>query len=343
LLLHRQNAANKLLLFTGVQYEFNFTSPPSVLGEDMSAPYLPIEEGWKIPAPLDLPQMSSVEEDKSVGNDNTQSTPTNEFFVDGTWGLSVTHEEIMSSDNQEGLNLNGFVVNEESDNIKTSVNTYELEHTVKCMDFGSFESASKASLGAFNKTRTVENTDVRIGSLESLLGPNFDVRQVDNGIFSVHTNQQQAESNVSLKNLLSGSIYHSNTNAGDEIRGADETRGRVTNVMNTIILAKSQGDSPLKAGTHLLSQTMANDEVTTGDIHVLGPHLAAQEENVAKRNQTLDLATLSGSDEVISTPAVLESLLKQDEPFDLVSYILNEVSYRTSVRVRGNADKSSAL
>jgi hypothetical protein len=109
--------------------------------------------------------------------------------------------------------------------MKTSVNTYELEHTVKCMDFGSCEPASNACLRAFDKAGTAVNTNVRIGSLESLLGPSFDARPLDNGIISVHTDQQQAESNLSLKNLLSGSIYHSTTNVGDEIRGADETIG----------------------------------------------------------------------------------------------------------------------
>jgi hypothetical protein len=173
--------------------------------------------------------MSSVEEDKSVvttkktDNDNTQSQPPNEFFVEG---LSVTHdEEIMSFHNREGLNLERFVVNEESHNMKTSANTYELQHTVKCMDFGSCEPASNACLRAFDKTRTLVNTNLRIGSLESLLGPSFDARPLDNGIFSIHIDQQQAESKLSLKNLLSGSIYHSTTNVGNEIRGADETTG----------------------------------------------------------------------------------------------------------------------
>jgi hypothetical protein len=281
--------------------------------------------------------------------------------------------------------------------METSVNTYELKHRVKCMDFGSCESVPKASLRAFNKTGTVENTNVRIESLESLLGHNFNVRPVDNGMFSVHTNQQQADANISLKNLLAGSIYYSDTNVGDEIRSADETRtvDRVTNeVMNTTILAKSQVVTPMKADTHFISQIMesdetfrengengtatsmlrtdlslkmgeepkpgnckqtetalpaeilanslpnmssepsvlmnVNDEATVGDVHVLRPQ-SAVEENVAKRNLKLNLSTLLGTEEIISTPVVLEPLFKQDEPFDLLSYVFDEVSSLTNV------------
>jgi hypothetical protein len=368
-----------------VQCEFNFTSSPGVLKKDTSSPYLSDGEGWEIPGPLNLPQVSSVEEDKAVvtvklDSDDTQSKPANEFFVDETWGLSVSHEEeIMSFHNQEGLNPEGFVVQEESDNMKTSLNTYEfgVEHRVKCMDFVSCESASKASL-------------------QSLLGPIFNVRPVDSGNSSVHMNQQQAEASLSLKNLLSGTIYRTDTS--DEIRSADETGrvDRVTNdVMNTTFVPKSQVVNPMKADTHLMLQIMesgktsresgengtaarmlrtdislkireepktgnfrqtetvmpaeilanslpsmrsepsvltnVNDEVTSGDVCVLGPQSAVEEENVAKRNLKLNLATLLDADEIISTPVVLESLFKQDEPFDLVSYIFGEVSPPTSI------------
>lgn len=111
--------------------------------------------------------------------------------------------------------------------------------------------------------RTGENTNIRIKSLGSLLGPNFNVMPVDNGIFSVHINQQQAETNLSLKNLLSGSIYHSDTNVGDQIRTANETRrlDRITNdVMNTANLAKSHVASPMKVHTHLMSQIVESDK-----------------------------------------------------------------------------------
>jgi hypothetical protein len=377
-----------MLLFTGVQREFNFTSPPNVLKEDTS-PYLSDGEGWEIPAPLNLPQMSSVEEDKSfetvkkTDSDNTQSKPANEFFVDETWGLSVSHEEeIVSSHNQEGLNLEGFVVNKESDNMRTSVNTYELG--VKCMDFDNSESTSKASLMAI-KAVTVENTEVQIGSLESLLGPSFDVRTVDNGIFSPHTNRQQAESNLSLKNLLSGSIYHSNTNVGYEVRSADEIGrvGRVKyDVMNSIIPTKTthlmslgeetfsengenvttsmlrtdvsveMGEQPkpgkcrqteIAVPAEILTNdlpsmssepsilTNVDDEMTGGNAQELKPQSAVMEEVVTKRNLKLNLATLLGTDEIISTPVVLESLFKRDEPFDLLSYVFDEVSPVTNV------------
>jgi hypothetical protein len=376
-----------------------------VLNENASSPYLSDGEGWEIPAPLNIPQVSSVEEDNSVitviksDSDHTQSKPANEFFVDETWELSVSHEEeIVSSHNQGGLKQEECVVREESDNMKTPVNTYELEHGVKYMDFGSYESALKASLMAFNKTGTVENTNTRIGSLESLLGPNFNVRPVDNGIFSVHTNQQQAETNLSLKNLLAGSIYHV----------GDENRGVTNDVTNTTILAESQVVTAMEADTHLMSQLVesdktfrenvenetaanmlrtdislkmeeqpkpgnckqtetalpaeiltnslpsmgtepiltnslpsmnsepsvlmnVNDEVTSEDAHVLRLQSALKEETVPKRNLKLNLATLLGTDEIISTPVVLESLFKQDEPFDLVSYVFDEVSSLTSV------------
>jgi hypothetical protein len=59
--------------------------------------------------------------------------------------------------------------------------------------------------------------------------------------------------------------------------------------------------------------TNKNDKVTSGDIHVPRPQL--------------------GSDEINSTPVALKSLLEQYELFGLVSYVPNEVSYRTSVRV----------
>ncbi|PNF29168.1 hypothetical protein B7P43_G11861 [Cryptotermes secundus] len=380
---------------TGVEPKFDLTSPPGVMD---TSPFLSDGEGWEISAPLNLLQMFSVEEDKSVitvkksDSDNTQCKPANEFFVDETLRLSVSHEEErVSSHNQEGLNHEGFVAEEESHNTKTSVNAYELEHGVKVMDFGSCESASKASLIPFNETGTSENTNIRIQSLGSLLGPNFNVMPVDNGIFSVHINQQQAETNLSLKNLLSGSIYHSDTNVGDQIRTADETCrvDRITNdVMNTAILAKSHVASPMKADTHLqivesdktcresgetgtaasmlrtdvclkmgeqpkpvnykeretamLTEVLANglptvnsepsvlmgmtSEVAGGDVHVLGgPQSAAKEGNIANRGLKLDLATPLGTDEMISTPVILESLLKQDEPFDLVSYVFDKL------------------
>ncbi|XP_023721661.1 uncharacterized protein LOC111872225 [Cryptotermes secundus] len=145
------------MLREGVEPEFDFTSPPGVM--DTSSLFLFDGEGWEISAPLNLLQMSSVEGDKSVktlkksDSDNTQCKPANEFFVDETLRLSVSHEEErVSAHNQEGLNHEGFVAEEESLNTKTSVNSYELEHGVKVMDFGSCESALKARLIAFNET-----------------------------------------------------------------------------------------------------------------------------------------------------------------------------------------------
>jgi hypothetical protein len=409
-----------VLLFTGVKREFNFTSTSNVLKEATS-PYLSNGEGWEIPAPQNLPQILSVEEDKSYetakkadndntqhksyetvkkeDSDNSQPKPANELFDDGAWGLC--HEvEIVSSQNQEGLNPEMFVVDEESDNMKTSANTCEVgfEHRAKCMDYGSSESASEANVKTF-KTDTVENAIVHIRSLESLLGPSFGVRAADSAVFSVLTNQQQADSDLSLKSLLSVSTYHSNTNVCGEITSADDTcivDRAMNDIRNTLILVKTPGVSPVKANAHLVSKTMESDdtllengdnfttaeilrtdipikmreerklgnceqvdtalpidtsanslpgvsseprmradmnnEMTSGDVSVLKPEEAVMEENVAKRNLKLNLAMLLGTDEIISTPVVMESLFKQDEPFDLLSYVFDEVSSVTNIQ-----------
>jgi hypothetical protein len=397
-----------VLLFTGVQREFNFTSTPNVLKE-VTSPYLSDGEGWEIPAPLNILQMSSVEEDKSFetvvkgDTDNTQSKPANEFFVDEKWGLSVSHEEeITSSHNQEGCNVEVFVV--EEPDMKTSTNTHEheLELKVESVDFGSHEPASRASPRTFKaetgscdlapeaslttvKTATAENTNAPVGSLESLLGPTFDVRPVDNGIFSVLTNQQ-TEPKLSLKELLSDCIYNSNVNVDGEIKGEDETfvlDGVTNSVMNTVTCGKAQVASPAKANTHLMSKVMESDNtslenaetITTAKIgkrrlgkgnqmenavpveilanslpsvtaelgmlanmsddmtSVVKPQAAVTQENAPKRNLKLNFGTFLSADEIISTPVVLESLFKQDEPFDLLSYVFDEVSTVTSVSV----------
>jgi hypothetical protein len=395
-----ETVANIVLLFTGVKREFNFTSTPNV-SKQATSPYLSDGEGWENPALINVPHILSVE-DKSCetakkADDNMQSKPANEFFVDETWGLSVSHEEeIVSSHNQEGLNLEVFVGDKETNTMQTSVNTYEVgvEHKAKCMDFLNCDLASEANIRTF-KTEVVDNANVHIGSLESLLGPSFGVSAADSGMFSILTNQQR-DSNLSLKSLLSVSTYHSNTNAGGEITSAEDTciADRVTDsVRNTIILAKAPGVSPMKANAHLVSKAVESDgalqengdnvttadmlrtdipikmreqrklgnwgqtdtalpvvtianslpsesseprlhtdvngEMTSGDVNVTKPKAAAVEENVAKMNLKLNLSMCLGTDELVSTPMVLESLFKQDEPFDLLSYVFDEVSSLT--------------
>ncbi|XP_033611301.1 uncharacterized protein LOC111874331 isoform X4 [Cryptotermes secundus] len=61
----------------------------------------------------------------------------------------------------------------------------------------------------------------------------------------------------------------------------------------------------------------------TSLLGVMDTSSAVKEGNVAKRDLKLDLATPLGTDKINNTPVILQSLLKQDEPFDLVSYILD--------------------
>lgn len=385
--------------------------------KEETSPYLSDGEGWEIPPPLDLLQIPSVEEEKSFGtvkktdSDNTQSTPANGFFVDETWGLSVSHEEeiVSSHINQEGLDLE-VMENKKSDNLKTLVNAYELgvESGVKCIDFSNCE-----SVGINNpieiKTGTVTETNIGSGSIESLLGPNFNVKSLGNGIFSVDRNRQQGDTNLNLKSLLAGSICHTNTSTSDRHRSVGTPRvAIVANKVANTITTKSQVISPLKTNIHLILQNMrskesfaekgagkfafsdaneseefcgknvtaasmwrtdmsvkmgeqpkavnckqsetvmpieilANDlpsmssepcllvsnvkeEISSEDGHVMKPQFEVKEENAMKMNLKLNLATLLGTDEIISTPVVLEPLLKQDEPFDLLAYVFDDVS-----------------
>jgi hypothetical protein len=361
-----------VLSFTGVKREFNFSSTPNV-SKQSTSPYLSDGEGWGI---------LSVEDDKLYVTankaDNAHSKPANEFFVDETWGLSVSHEEeIASSHNQAGLTLEVLVGDRETNNIQTPVNTCEvgIEPGAKCTDFPSCDLASEANI------RTLKTETVHIGSLESLLGPSFGATAPDSALFPILTNQQQAESNLSLKNLLSVSTYHGNTNvtSADDTCTADRATG---SVRNTVILAKapevcttnavesagtsqenaddvttadvSRADMPVKMREQqqlsncgqtdsalpmvaiadgLPSEsfeprlrTDVNGEMTGGDVGVLEPKAAAVQENVPKGNLKLNLALCLGMEELVSTPVVLESLLKQDEPFDLLSYVFDEVS-----------------
>ncbi|KDR23256.1 hypothetical protein L798_07158 [Zootermopsis nevadensis] len=72
---------------------------------------------------------------------------------------------------------------------------------------------------------------------------------------------------------------------------------------------------------HLLLSS-AKDEITSG--HVMKPQFAVNVENATKRNLRLNLATQLSADDIISTPVVLEPLLKQGEPFDLLAYVFDD-------------------
>jgi hypothetical protein len=369
--------------FTGVQHEFNFTSPSNVLKEDTSQ-YQSDGEGWKIPPPLDLLQIPSVETVKKADGDNTQSQPANGFFLNETWALSISHEEIVNSRNQEESSLEEFVQNKESDSMETSVNMCEMgvEHGVNSMNFGNCESVANDTHTGI-RSETVENTDIENESFEPLLVSDFNVKTLGDGIFSIDSNQQQADSNLSLQNLLTDNIYHINMNIGAEIRNFDETpRGNTHLIVQTVGSKESFPEDTGKLGfsdvngnvefdgksvtttnmlvadistemeehpkavsckqsenatsienlpsvtsePHMLISNV-NEEVNSGNVHVMKPQLAVREENATKTNLKLNLATFSGTDEIISTPVVLESLLKQDEPFDLVDYVFSDVSY----------------
>jgi hypothetical protein len=402
-------------LFAGVHREFNFTSSSSTLKED-TPPCQSDGEGWEIQPPLDLPQILSLEEDKSVvtvkktDSDNTQCTPANGFFLDEAWGLSVSHEEeiVSSHIKQEGLNLVEVTQDKESDTLKTSVNTYELgvQCGVKGMD-------TCESLGIDNhmevKMDTVRKTDIKNGSIESLLETDFNAKSLGNGLFSVGRVKQQAD-NLNLKNLLAGSICHINNSTSDKNRGGVEATSvdiLARKAANTVT-AKSQVISPLKTNVHLIFQNMGSEEsfpeegsgkiafadvngsekfceknvtaattlrtdvsvkveeqpndanckqsetvvppeilaknlqnmssvphllvsneregLSSEDGNVMKQQFEVKEENASKRNLKLNLATLLGTDEIISTPVVLEPLFKRDEPFDLLAYVFDDVS-----------------
>lgn len=378
-------------------------------------------EGWEIPSALDLLQIPSTEEEKeSFGtvtkrsSENTQSTPANGFFVDETWGLSVSHEEeiVSSHINQEILDLE-VTEKKDSDNMNTLVNAYELgaQSEIKCIDFGNCE-----SVGINNhpeiETDTVKETNVRKGSIESSIGPDFNLKSVGNGIFSIDRSRQQDDTNLNLKTLQAGSSCHTDTSTIDEHRSVETPRVGIVVNKEANNITKSRVISPLKTNINLVLQNMESKESfpekdagkfafpglngnekfyvknVTGarmwrtDVSVkMGeqpkvvncgqsetvlpveifandlpgmssePHLLVStvkedtnsedghvwkeqfvvEENATKRNLKLNLATTLGTDEIISTPVVLEPLLKQDEPFDLLAYVCDDVSSLTNV------------
>lgn len=399
----------------GVQHDFNFTASCNVLKEN-TMQYL--SEAWdtslQLPSPpLYVPQKSSLEETvKKTDTGNTQSVTTNEFFIDDGCVLSVSHEEeIVTSHNVEGLNLE-FVQTKEPDGMKESVNSCELgvAHRGKNMDIGNYRSG-KYSLVVI-KEETDKNTDVKmanrvantdkVGSLGSLLVSDLYVRIEGNDV-PVHTNQLQAEENLGLKNLLSGS-YHSSSNDGIKSVETFGCNTVVSKVTDTELRRKCEVIRPVKTNTDMMMQTVGyeegagkfasvdarthaaevagqketttsifgtdisvkvgqrllpvNSELTgtaehveilakslagmSSEPHVAGIHvnegmlggnsgiqqqMAVKEENATDRNFKLNLSPVwEGTDNSsinVSTPDVMEYLMKQTANFDLIGYIFS--------------------
>lgn len=263
-----------LLLFTGVEHDFNFTASCNVMKEN-TLQYL--SEGWDtsplLPSPPTLysPQKSSFEEPvKKTDAGNTRSVTANEFFIDDGCVLSVSHEEeIVTSHNVEGLSLE-FVQTKESDDMKKSVNLYDLggAHGGKSMDIGNNKSVGKASRVVI-KAETDKSTDKMVNcvastdivrSLGSQLGPDFCVRTERNGV-AVPTNQLQAEEAHGLKHLLSGD-YHSSSN--HEIKSVDETFGCdtvVSKVTDTEVPRECEIIRPVETNTYMMLQSVGSEEI----------------------------------------------------------------------------------
>lgn len=261
------------MLFTGIQHDFNFTESCNVLKENDTSQYL--SGGWDtsplLPSPpLYVPQKSSLKESwTKTDTDNTQSATANEFFIDDGCVLSVSHEEeIVTSHNMEGLNLE-FVQSEESDSMKKSINLYMLgvPNADKSMDIGNYRSVGKDSLLGIETEADkctdikmlnhVANTD-KVVSLGPLLGPDSFVKREGND--PVHTNQLQAEDNLDLKNVLSANSSHSGSN--DEMKSVDEAWGCdavVSKVTDTVLSGKCKIIRPARLNTYMM-QTLGCEE-----------------------------------------------------------------------------------
>lgn len=292
-----------LLLFTGVQHEFDFTTSCNVLKEN-TLQYL--SEGWEtislLPSPLPfIPPKSSLEESvKKMDTDDTQSVTANEFFIDDCCVLSVSHEEeIVTTHNAEGLNLE-IVQSKESDGMKKSVNLCELgvSHGVKSTDVGNHRSVGKASLGV-TKAETGKNFDIKMAnhvedtdkvlSLGSLLGVDFCVRTEGNDV-PVHTNQSQAEEELSLKHLLSGTNSHDSGN--DNIKSV-ETFGCDTimsKVPHTALPTKCEVIRPVKTGMYTMMQTVGSEDgaakSASVNVHANAAEFAGQKETIRSTFKT---------------------------------------------------------
>jgi len=255
--------------FAGIQHDFNFTASCNELKENNTSQYL--SEGWDtsplLPSPpLHVPQQSSPKEPwTKTDTDDTQSATANEFFVDDGCVLSLSHEEeIVTSHNMEGLNLE-FVQSEESDSMKKSVNLYALgvPNADKSMDIDNYRSVGKDHLVGI-ETETdikmldcVANTD-KVVSLGSLLGSDFFVKREGND--PVHKNQLQAEENLDLKNVPSANSFHSGSN--DELKSVDETWGCdtvVSKVTDTVLSGKCKIIRPARPDTYMM-QTLGYEE-----------------------------------------------------------------------------------
>jgi len=262
-----------LLLFAGIKHDFNFTASCNVLKENNTSQYL--SEGWDtsplLPSPpLYVPQQSSLKEPwTKTDSDDTRSATATEFFVDDDCVLPVSHEEeIVTSHNMEGLNLE-FVQSKEYDSMNKSVNMYALglPNADKSMDIGNYRSARKDHLVGI-ETETDNCTDIKIlnrvantdkgVSLGSLLGSDFFARREGND--PEHKDQLQAEENLDLKNVLSANSFHSGSN--DELKSVDETWGCdtvVSKVTDTVLSGKCEIIRPVRPNTYMM-QTLGCEE-----------------------------------------------------------------------------------
>ena len=262
-----------MLLFTGIQHDFNFTASCNVLKEKNTSQYL--SEGWDtspllLSPPLCIPQKSSLKEPLTkTDTDNTRSAAANEFFIDDGYVLPVSHEEeIVTSHNMEGMNLE-FVQSTESDSMKKSVNLYTLgvPNADKSMDVGNYRSVGKDNLVGvetepdkctdIKMLNRVANTD-KVVSLGSPLGSDLFVKR--DGDDPVHKNQLQAEDNLDMKNVLSANSFHSGIN--DEMKSVNETWGCdavVRKVTDTVLSRKCEIIRPVRPNTYMM-QTLGCEE-----------------------------------------------------------------------------------
>ena len=292
-----------MLLFTGIRHDFNFTASCNVLKENSKSQYL--SEGWDtsplLPSPpLYVSQKTSLKEPlMKTDTDNTRSATASDFFIDDGCVLSVSHEEeIVTSQNMEGLNLE-FVQSKESDSMKKSVNLYAsgVPNADKNVDIGNYRSIGKDSLMGI-ETETDKCTDIKmlncvantdkVLSLESLLGSDFSVKREGNN--PVHTNQLQAEDNLDLRNVLSANSFHSSSN--DEMKSVDETWGCdavVSKVTGTVLSGKCEIIRPARPNTYMM-QTLGCEE-GAGKAASVDGHTDAAEFTGQKETTTSILGT----------------------------------------------------
>lgn len=340
-----------MLLFAGIKHDFNFTASCNVLKENSTSQYF--SEGWDtlplLPSPpLYVPQQSSLKEPwTKTDADNTRSATANEFFIDDGCVLPVSHEEeIVTSHNMEGLNLE-FVQSKESDSMKKS-NLYELgvPNADKSMDIGNYRSVGKDHLVGIETEldnctdikmlNHVTNTD-KVTSLGSLLGSDFFARREGND--PVREDHLQAEENLDSKNVLSANDFHSGSN--DELKSVDETSGCdtvVSKLTDTVLSGKCEIIRPVKPNIYMM-QTLGCEEgagkAVSVDGHTDAAELTQQKETTTSLFGTdlpaqIQQQSLPVNSELTGTAACLETSAKtsagtSSEPLVAVTHANEDV------------------